>query len=315
MAQASPKRIAIFIDNPDWHARRLATAFAARGLEAVFVPLRSCRFETGGGGLILPGFETGLPEGGFVRCVPGGSFEQVTLRLGVLHGLAAAGVPLCNDARAIERCVDKSMTSLLLTRAGLPTPDTWVTESLEEATTILRREAGRGWPLVLKPLFGSQGRGLKLVARPSDLPAPEAVAGVYYLQRFVPTAAKGWRDWRLLVAGGRPVAAMVRHGVQWITNAHQGARCEAAGPAPELEQLAVAAARAVGADYAGVDLMEDRQGRFLVLEVNSMPAWSALQKVSDSDVTQALVDRVLPRLLQGPPLAVVGGGRREAGGA
>jgi glutathione synthase/RimK-type ligase-like ATP-grasp enzyme len=164
------------------------------------------------------------------------------------------------------------------------------------------------------------------VATPSDLPAPEAVAGVYYLQRFVPSAAQGWRDWRLLVAGGRPVAVMVRHGVQWITNAHQGARCEAATPAPELEQLAVAAARAVGANYAGVDLMEDRQGRFLVLEVNSMPAWSALQKVSDIDVTQALVDRVLdvtqalvdrvlPRLLQGPPLAVVGGGRREAGGA
>jgi RimK family alpha-L-glutamate ligase len=167
---------------------------------------------------------------------------------------------------------------------------------------------------VLKPLFGSQGRGLKLVAAPSDLPAPEAVAGVYYLQRFVPTAAKGWRDWRLLVAGGQPVAAMVRHGVQWITNAHQGARCEAARLEPELARLAVAAARAVGVNYAGVDLMQDRQGRFLVLEVNSMPAWSALQKVSDVDVTQALVDRVLPRLLQAPPLTVAGHSRREAGG-
>jgi RimK family alpha-L-glutamate ligase len=314
MARTSPKRIAIFIDKPDWHARRLAVAFAARDLDSVFVPLRSCRFHIGGGGLVLPGFQARLPEGGFVRCVPGGSFEQVTLRLGVLHGLAAAGVALCNDARAIERCVDKSMTSLLLARAGLPTPATWVTESLDEASTILRREAGRGWPLVLKPLFGSQGRGLKLVATPSDLPAPEETAGVYYLQRFVPTAAKGWRDWRLLVASGRPVAAMVRHGVQWITNAHQGACCEAASPEPELARLAVAAARAVGADYAGVDLMRDRRGRFLVLEVNSMPAWSALQKVSEIDVTQALVDRVLPRLLQAPPLAVVGGSRREAGG-
>ena len=100
-----------------------------------------------------------------------------------------------------------------------------------------------------------------------------------------------------------------------MTNAHQGARCQAASPAPELARRAVAAVRAVGADYAGVDLMGDRQGRFLVLEVNSMPAWSALQKVSDVDVTQALVDRVLPRLLQAPPLPVVGHGRHGAGGA
>jgi hypothetical protein len=114
MARTSPKRIAIFIDKPDWHARRLAAAFAARDLDSVFVPLRSCRFHIGGGGLVLPGFQARLPEGGFVRCVPGGSFEQVTLRLGVLgavqrrpghralrgqvHDLAPAGPGRAADA-------------------------------------------------------------------------------------------------------------------------------------------------------------------------------------------------------------------------
>ena len=310
------RRIAIFVDRPDWHARRLIAAFAARGAEAVPVPLHACGFEIGrAGGLVLPGFEEGLPDGGFVRCVPGGGFEQVTFRLGVLHALGELGVPLCNDARTIERCVDKSMTSFLLQRAGIPTPPSWICESAEEARRIAARELARGGRLVLKPLFGSQGRGLHLIEIEAALPPPEEVAGVYYLQRYVEGEPEAWRDWRVLVAGGRVVAAMLRHGAQWITNAHQGARCELAVAELHLADLAIAAARAVGAGYAGVDVIRDREGRYLVLEVNSMPAWSALQRVSAVDITQALADGFLAAIetrepVPGPAL-VRGAGRGD----
>lgn len=288
------RRVAVLIDKPDWHARRLVAAFQARGIEPRCLSLKDCDFSTGARhGLTLPGFEDGLPDGVFVRCVSGGSFEQVTRRLGILHGLAALGVPLCNDARAIERCVDKSTTSFLLQRAGIPTPETWACESAEQARAVVERAAG---PLVLKPLFGSQGRGLQRLGRAADLPPPDEVAGVYYLQRYVAAPDEGWRDWRILVAGRRPLAAMVRRGVQWITNVHQGARPEAAALAEPLAGLAVAAARAVGAGYAGVDIIRDREGRHLVLEVNSMPAWSGLQQVADLDLTQALADGFLAGL-------------------
>ena len=301
-AQAPPPgaaqgRIAILVDNPDWHSRRLAKAFAARGVEARQVSLKDCAFTTeSAAGLTLPGFEERLPDGVFVRCVPGGSFEQVTLRLGILHALSHLGLMVCNDARAIERCVDKSTTSFLLHSAGIPSPATWTCESEDQARDLLRRETAAGHTLVLKPLFGSQGRGLRLLEKQEDLPAAEEMAGAYYLQRFIAGPGEGWCDWRILVAGTRPVAAMLRRGVQWITNRHQGAACEAAALEEPLTSLAVRAAQAVGAGYAGVDVILDSSGHHHVLEVNSMPAWSGLQQVSCLDVTQALADSFLASL-------------------
>ncbi|MGF1612109.1 MAG: RimK family alpha-L-glutamate ligase [Kiloniellales bacterium] len=291
------RKVALFVERPDWHARRLKKAFAARGWRAVYVPMRDCGFAIGSpSGLALPGFAGRLPELGFVRFIPDGSFEQVTLRLGVLHALRDCGVAVCNDARAIERCVDKSTTSFLLQRAGVPTPPGWVCEQPEMAARIVAREAGPGRPLVLKPLFGSQGRGLKLVEQASELPPPEELDGVYYLQRYVGAENGGWHDYRVLVAGGRPIAAMVRQGKKWITNAKQGAECKGIPLDEKLSGLAIAAAAAVGAAYCGVDIIRARDGGYLVLEVNSMPAWSALQRVSHVDVAQGIVDGVLAML-------------------
>jgi RimK family alpha-L-glutamate ligase len=288
-------KIALFVDKPDWHAGRLKKAFAARGVELVMLSLAKTGFAVGqsGHGLTLPGFDAELPRAAFVRTIPGGSFEQITMRLGILHALRELGVPVHNDARAVERCVDKSMTSFLLHRANIPTPPTWAVQSMAEAKRLVRAEARPGRPLVLKPLFGSQGRGLRLIERIGQL--PDDVAGVHYLQRFVAGPTAGWRDWRVFVVGGRTVAAMIRHGVQWRTNAAQGARCEGVPATGAIAELAVAATLAVGAAYAGVDVICDRQGRHQVLEVNSMPAWAALQRVSKTDIAQALADDLLAK--------------------
>ena len=172
-------RCIVFIDRPDWHSRQLGDAFTKAGVEPIFLSLRRTGFAaaTGGARLRLPGFEDELPLGAFVRTISAGSFEQVTLRLGVLHALRESGLLVYNDARAIERCVDKSMTSFLLHRAGIPTPPTWAVESREAAQAIARAEASPARPLVLKPLFGSQGRGLALIEGEADLPPAETVAG------------------------------------------------------------------------------------------------------------------------------------------
>jgi tetrahydromethanopterin:alpha-L-glutamate ligase len=298
---ARPARIALFVDQPEGHARRLVKAFAARGVEALPISLSRCGFRTGRShGLIMPGFETALPGGAFVRQIAAGSFEQVTMRLGLLHALRELGVRVYNDARVIERCVDKSMTSFLLHRRNIPTPRTWAVESPDEARKVVRAEARAGRPLVLKPLFGSQGRGLRLIGSVDALPPPEEMAGVFYLQRYVAGPAAGWRDWRVFVVGERAVAAMIRYGVEWRTNAAQGARCEGVPATGEIAALAVAAAGAVGAGYAGVDIIADARGRLHVLEINSMPAWKALQQVTRTDIAEALVDDFLSRWPQAP---------------
>src|SRR5262249_10478087 len=177
----SGRTVALVTDTNDWHARGLRKAFAALGARTLLLKLPACGFDTATAhGLRLPDFDRGLPDAVLVRDMSGGTFEAVTLRLGVLHALQEIGVPAWNAARSIERCVDKSATSFLLARAGLPTPMTWATQSRAAAADVVRRETG---PFVLKPLFGSQGRGLRLVRGEQDLPDLADVAGVYYLQR------------------------------------------------------------------------------------------------------------------------------------
>jgi RimK family alpha-L-glutamate ligase len=290
----SGPHIAIFTDHADWHSRRLQAAFAAQGGRVEIVSLRHCAFDLGKGrpGIVIPGFADRPPDAVLVRTIAAGSFEQVTLRLGLLHALAALGVPVINEARAIERCVDKSMTSFLLHRAGIPTPPTLATESAAEVARWLAATPGQR---VQKPLFGSQGRGLIRFA-PDALPAPaEDYAGVHYLQRFVGRDSL-WHDYRVMVVGGRPIAAMIRRGRDWITNVKRGARCEPVALDDRIAGPSVAAAAAVGADYAGIDLIEDEAGSLLVLEVNSMPAWKGLQSVATSDLAGAIAAHVIARL-------------------
>ncbi len=279
--------IGLVTDQMDWHARALGKAFAALGARTVPFDLAACRIETATAhGLYLPGFDGRLPDAVFVRTLSGGSFEAVTLRLGVLHALSALDVPVWNNARAIERCVDKSATSFLLARTGLPTPATWACESREAAAAIVQ---GEGGPLVLKPLFGSQGRGLQLIRNADDLPAPTDVAGgVYYLQRYIGVDRGGFHDFRLLVSQGAVIGAMMRHSAHWVTNVKRGGKPVAAMAEGAMRDLAVAAAAAVDAEFAGVDIVVDAQSRPMVIEVNSMPAWSGLQRTMPVDIAGVL---------------------------
>ncbi|MDR7037265.1 ribosomal protein S6--L-glutamate ligase [Methylobacterium sp. BE186] len=282
-------RIGLAADNGSWHKGRLKAALTALGHEPVLFSLADVAVVTGGGEpLRVPGFSDALPDGVLLRTIAGGTFEATTMRLGVLHALVASGVTVWNSPVAIERSVDKGATSLLVARAGLPTPDTFVVSKREAAAEIVTREAAPGRPLVLKPLFGSQGEGLQLVERPEDLPPEDAVNRVYYLQRYVPRSDGLWRDYRVFVCEGRAIAGMIREGDGWITNVHRGGRPHAWAMPARAADLAEAAAAAVGVDYTGVDLVEDGEGGFLVLEVNSMPAWSGLQRVTEVDIAGAI---------------------------
>ncbi len=278
----------------------MEAAFAAAGAQTARADLAACDFDTQSpSGLTLPVLESRLPDAVHVRTVSAGSFEAITKRLGILHALVDLGVVVWNSARAIERCVDKSMTSFLLARAGVPTPSAWTTESSEAARRLVEREAPRG-PLVLKPLFGAQGKGLRLIRSPDDLPTSDAVAGVYYFQRFQPLASKDFKDYRLFVVRDRVVAAMMRRASTWITNVKQGGQPVAFAPDPKMERLALVAAKTVGATIAGVDVMLGAGGAPTVLEVNSMPAWSGLQTVSACNVAEAIATGLMDELARNP---------------
>lgn len=291
--------IALFVEEAksDWHSRRLAKAMEERGARVTTTTLKDCAFDTRkASGIDIPGFDGQLPDGVFVRSISAGGLEQITLRLGILHALRESGVRVWNDARAIERCVDKSTATFLFRRAGLPTPPTRVVEGYERALEFARAQAR---PLVVKPLFGSQGNGVMKADTALELPNPSAVGDVYYMQDYLRRKNETrFVDWRVFISRGTVLAAMARVGKTWITNVHQGAEPHSHVPDSEMQRLAVAATAAVGADYAGVDLICDEAGNLMVLEINSNPAWKGLQSVSDINIAWTLAEHFLSTLSQ-----------------
>jgi len=290
-------RIAIMTDDPGWHGARLREAFAARGFDSEYVSLTRCRLNIHEGEIPIeiPGFNGCLPDGVFVRGVPGGSLDEVVFCLDVLHVLKACGVPVYNNGKAIEGSVDKALTSFLLQQAGIPTPPTWVMRDREAAVSLVRDELSRGHQVVSKPLFGSQGIGLQRLSKLSDLPNLINTNGIYYLQRFMGDSDALSHDWRVFVIEGQSVAAMRRVGNSWLNNVAQGARCEKALPDEAMMHLAESAIKALDMDYGGVDIIRDDRENYSVIEVNSIPAWKGLQSVCDENIANLLAVDFLSR--------------------
>jgi RimK family alpha-L-glutamate ligase len=280
----STMRIALLSYGTGWHVRDLQRAARERGHEAVSVDWR--RVEAA-----VPHASTLDGYGAVVvRTMPPGSLEQVVFRMDVLHVLEARGVPVLNPPRALEACVDKYLASARLAAAGLPTPATALCQDAQTAFAAFEKLGG---DVVVKPLFGSEGRGMVRVDSP-DLAwrvfrTLERLQAVLYVQQFV--RHPGW-DLRVLVLGGVVIAAMRRHAKDgWRTNVAQGGRAEAVSPTAEEARLALAAAAAVGTNVAGVDLLP-RQGGYDVLEVNAVPGWRALAPATGVDVASAIVEHL-----------------------
>ena len=291
-------RIPIFTDEVQtqggWHGAQLTKAFANRGIEAVFVSLRDCVIDLSQQSprIHIPHFDD-LPKIAFVRGIAGGTLQQITTRLNMLHMLKMQGVLIFNDAKAIERSVDKAMTSFLLHKAGIKTPPTWVCESRQAAHTVIKQQqAIMKQELVIKPLFGSQGQGVRLVGESLPVPMDKHVDGVFYLQSFV----KATHDYRVFIVNNKAIAAMRRRGESWLHNVALGASCDAIADA-DILGLAEQAAITLNIAYCGVDVIhEEESGQLYVLEVNSIPAWRGLQSVTKTNIAQVLVDDCLSPL-------------------
>jgi ribosomal protein S6--L-glutamate ligase len=284
--KAEPLRIAVLSAGNGWHVRDLMRAAVQKGHDAIGVDFRRVNAAVGAAFDSLAGFHAVL-----VRTMPPGSLEQVVFRMDVLHQLRARRAVVVNPPAAVETCVDKYLTTAKLEAAGLRVPPTVVCQHADAAFEAFDELGG---DVVVKPLFGSEGRGM---VRVSDAEIAwrtfrtlERTQSVLYLQRFIPHP--GW-DLRAFVLNGRVIAAMKRWANgDWRTNVAQGGRAEPSRLAEEQERLALAAAEAVGAVVAGVDLLPGKDGTWYVLEVNAVPGWRTLAPVTGVDVAAALADHI-----------------------
>jgi RimK family alpha-L-glutamate ligase len=217
-----------------------------------------------------------------VRSMPAGGLEQVIFRMDAVANLATSGTMVINPPRAIEVAVDKYLATTRLAAAGLLVPRTIACQTIEQAMDAFE---SLGCDAVLKPLFGSEGRGIVRISDPNiavrTFKALAQIGSVFYLQEFVEHEGC---DLRLLVIGDEVLGMKRCNSNDWRTNISRGAIGQSLTVTSELAEMARRAAEAVGAPLAGVDLLPARDGRLLAIEVNAVPGWRALAEATGIDV-------------------------------
>ena len=205
------KNVIIFSDSHDWHSNQLKKELKKLKCKVSCLSLDDCFINTNNkNNILIPGFSRSLPDGCFVRTIGKGTFQQITRRLTILHALKELKVILFNDVNCIEKTTDKSMTTFLLSHNKISTPATWAPEKLTIARNILKGLKKKKLYGIWKPLFGSQGKNLKVIKNNKLEKNNEQV---YYLQKFEDIKIKSdkrWQDYRILVCNNKIVASMIR---------------------------------------------------------------------------------------------------------
>lgn len=281
--------IAVLAARDSWYFRDLARAAGERH-QLTAISYKTLGSHVAGANLSIDsgsGRSLNSLDAVLVRSMPPGSLEQVVFRMDALAQLESSGVRVINPARAIEAAVDKYLATAKLQAAGLLIPPTIVCQTAADGLAAFETLGG---DVVVKPLFGGEGRG---ITRVNDFAIArrvfmslEQIGAVLYLQKFIPHDGV---DWRLLVIGDDVLGMKRINPDDWRTNISLGAR-----PAPlevtvELAQLARRGAAAVGATVAGVDLLPGRDGRLYAIEVNAVPGWRALGEVTGVDVAERVL--------------------------
>ena len=285
-------RIGVFGNHDSWYVNELCRIGTARGhfmLPLLFdqfaAHVQTGRVDFRCGDIDLRSLEVIL-----VRTMPPGTLEQVVARMNMLAGLEACGVRVINSPRALECAVDKYLTTQRLALVGIPVPATIVCENSD---TALDAFEALGRDVVVKPLFGAEGRGIMRVSDPElalrAFRTLERLGAVLYLQTFV--SGPGF-DIRVLLLDDQLVGSMKRipkPGDFRANISQQGTGVVHVPSERELE-LARQAANITGSLFAGVDLMYNADHEPLVIEVNAVPGWRGLQRTCDIDVPARLFE-------------------------
>lgn len=216
--------------------------------------------------------------------------QKIFFRLDILRAIEEYGVRLINSRESLEIASDKFLTSVFLEKHNIPTPRTIICEDPHDALQMYEELGG---DVIIKPLFGSKGIG---ISRLNDKGFAENVIislgqlnEVFYLQEFIEHHN---RDIRIFVIGNEAIAGMYRVSDNWKTNVYAGAEVKPLTLTKELKELAIKSAQITKTEIAGVDILESEDG-YYVIEVNSIPGFTALQKVTDINIPERIISYFL----------------------
>jgi [lysine-biosynthesis-protein LysW]---L-2-aminoadipate ligase len=223
------------------------------------------------------------------RCI---NHSRATYALRILNGW---GIKTVNTYQVADTCGNKFLTTMALLEHKVPSPRTMIAFTRESALQAIDT---LGYPVVMKPAIGSWGR---LLSKINDRDAAEAILehkeilgsyhhSIFYIQEYV---KKPQRDIRAFVVGDECICAIYRYSEHWITNTARGGQAENCPVTPELNKLAVAAAKAVGGGVVAIDLLETPEGQVLVNEVNYTMEFRNSIDTTGVDIPGRVVDYVV----------------------
>ncbi|MBL8821403.1 MAG: RimK family alpha-L-glutamate ligase [Planctomycetia bacterium] len=272
-------RIGILSGQPGWHVQDLLRAAAELDIKATWLDISQL-----GSNDNLHSYDALL-----IRSFPAGSFEQTLFRLSLLYHAKRSGQRIINSPASFEACIDKYATTARLQSAGLPVPKTICCQTIDSAMKAFQ-ELGKD--IVIKPLFGSEGKG---IFRVTDEDAAwrafsmlHQMGAVMYLQQYI---EHGGYDLRVLVLDGQILGAIRRsHAYDWRTNLARGAKPDVVTLSPEDESLALQATSCVGTIIAGVDILHFQcTHSSYLLEINGVPGWKGFTQATGIDVATLLL--------------------------
>lgn len=284
-------KIAVLGNEGSWYVDQLSIAAKSRGHDCDRVDFRRIRSDVTMSAFEVQSDAVNLSsvDAIVVRTMPPGSLEQIVYRMDVLLELQRQGKQILNHPRAIECAVDKFLTTSRLAQAELPVPRTIVCETTDQAMEAFQVLGG---DVVVKPIFGAEGRGIFRLTDPDlafrSFRTLERLNNVLYLQEFI--QHEGY-DVRVLLLDGEVIGAIKRSNqADFRTNISRQGTATIHQPTEDEINLAFSAARTVHASFAGVDLLYDLAGRCYVIEVNAVPGWRAFQKATKIDVANLVIE-------------------------
>ncbi|HEX7274493.1 MAG TPA: lysine biosynthesis protein LysX [Nitrososphaeraceae archaeon] len=276
-------KICIIYDKLRFEEKKLYKDIQQKGFDATLVDGKSLIFDT----------ESSKSDSRFGDIV----LQRVisyNRGLHLTYCLEQIDLPVVNSFSVSEICGNKLITSLILKKNNVPTPKTTFAFSTESARECMKK---LGYPLVVKPIIGSWGRGVYQIKDQSMAEMmldsrqenENLFSRIYYLQELIDRPS---RDIRCIVIGDQVVASVFRYSSEneWRTNVAVGGRTEVAPLTSELKEIVLKASNAVGGGILGVDLMEDKERGYLVHEVNNTVEFRGASAVCKSDIAGAMTD-------------------------